>query len=226
MTQEKQIKEYGENFDRQPLSDLDLIENPLAMTMFYRYLLSSHWVQNKNVLDVAPGIGYGSCMMKAVGAKHVTGMDLDQSTVDLANERYGGKHINFLQGDMVKKFPFEDNSFDVVTCFEALEHIEPKVAAETLKEMKRVCKPEGYILLSTPRRKTEKWTYVEGTAHIYEYNLAELGALLGSVFAVIRIKGIIEFLIPSHEQNCNLLGGDLETLGRCHVFYVWVRNRK
>jgi len=153
-------------------------------------------------------------------------MDLDQDTVDLANKRYGGRQIKFTQGDMVKEYPFEDNSFDVVTCFEAIEHVEPKVAIEALKEMKRVCKPEGFILISTPRRKTEKWEYVEGNAHIYEYDLVELGALLSQVFPVMRIKGIVEFLIQNYEQNCTVFGGDLETLKRCQVFYVWIQNRK
>jgi len=46
--------------------------------------------------------------------------------------------------------PFKDNIFDLVTCSEVLEHIaEPKKA---LKEMYRVLKPGGRLLISTPNR--------------------------------------------------------------------------
>lgn len=47
-----------------------------------------------------------------------------------------------------KKIPFEDNSFDIVICTEVLEHVqEPK---EFVAELKRVVKPNGYIVLTVP----------------------------------------------------------------------------
>ena len=48
----------------------------------------------------------------------------------------------------VYKLPFDDNSFDVVLCMVVMEHLEdPKKA---ISEMKRVLKPGGMILVSTP----------------------------------------------------------------------------
>lgn len=43
---------------------------------------------------------------------------------------------------------FADKSFDVVTCFEVLEHLEPEVLLAGLRELRRVCKRQ--LLLSVP----------------------------------------------------------------------------
>lgn len=47
-----------------------------------------------------------------------------------------------------KNLPFEDNKFDTIICTEVFEHIED--LSFTLKELKRVLKPEGKILITTP----------------------------------------------------------------------------
>jgi ubiquinone/menaquinone biosynthesis C-methylase UbiE len=46
------------------------------------------------------------------------------------------------------KIQYEDNEFDFVMCFEVLEHIINPYHA--LKEMKRICKDNGYIHISIP----------------------------------------------------------------------------
>jgi len=57
------------------------------------------------------------------------------------------------QSPNVKKCPMEaltypDNSFDIIFCCHAFEHTERP--SDTLREFKRVVKPEGTIFLSTP----------------------------------------------------------------------------
>jgi ubiquinone/menaquinone biosynthesis C-methylase UbiE len=51
-----------------------------------------------------------------------------------------------------QELPFEENSFDVVTMLAVLEHLEPKKATASLKEVYRVLKPNGYFVLTTPSR--------------------------------------------------------------------------
>ena len=47
-----------------------------------------------------------------------------------------------------KRLPFEDDSFDLVTSLDVVEHLDDDVAG--LKEMRRVLRPNGRILLFVP----------------------------------------------------------------------------
>jgi len=47
-----------------------------------------------------------------------------------------------------QKLPYQDASFDLVTCTEVIEHIEHY--RETLREMFRILKPGGVLVVSTP----------------------------------------------------------------------------
>lgn len=47
------------------------------------------------------------------------------------------------------RFPFADNFFDLVLCTEVLEHL-PQSPAHALSESRRVAKPGGHLLVTTP----------------------------------------------------------------------------
>lgn len=55
---------------------------------------------------------------------------------------------NFKQADLNSSLPYEDNSFEYVSCLEGLEHIENYHLA--LKEFYRILKPGGVLVVSTP----------------------------------------------------------------------------
>ena len=48
----------------------------------------------------------------------------------------------------IANLQFEDDSFDVVTCMEVLEHIPPEVFVAGLAELRRVCR--GQLIMSVP----------------------------------------------------------------------------
>jgi 2-polyprenyl-3-methyl-5-hydroxy-6-metoxy-1,4-benzoquinol methylase len=54
-------------------------------------------------------------------------------------------------------FPYKDNTFDLVLCSEVVEHL-PQSPLPALKEMYRVAKPGGHLLLTTPN--------VSGSVHL------------------------------------------------------------
>jgi 2-polyprenyl-3-methyl-5-hydroxy-6-metoxy-1,4-benzoquinol methylase len=56
----------------------------------------------------------------------------------------------------VKRIPFRDNYFDVVTMLAVLEHIEPEKLTRSLAEVRRVLKPGGLYVLTTPARWTDR----------------------------------------------------------------------
>ena len=76
------------------------------------------------------------------------------------------------QGD-VRELPFDDSSFDVVVCFEVIEHIERQ--DEALDEIRRVLRETGCLLISSPNRDV----YTPGNPHhVHEYAPDELEAAL------------------------------------------------
>ena len=65
------------------------------------------------------------------------------------------KHITQFQ-DM-KKLSYQDNFMDVVISFSAIEHIPGEGDILAAKEMHRVCKPGGHIILGTDMCSSHKW---------------------------------------------------------------------
>lgn len=57
----------------------------------------------------------------------------------------------------ITNIPFEDNSFDYIICNHVLEHVEDEKQA--LKELKRVIKPSGKIILTFPVCLSNKNTF-------------------------------------------------------------------
>lgn len=96
------------------------------------------------MLDVGCGLGY---LTEAVGGGFVrTGIDLDLSALK-ENSRRGLN--NMLQADAAK-LPFKEKSFDVVICSELLEHLQDGMDKNALREMARIIKPGGRLLITVP----------------------------------------------------------------------------
>ena len=60
----------------------------------------------------------------------------------------GYENISFREADIEKPLPFEDDSFDAVNFADVLEHLERPV--EVLGELRRITRPGGSIVVSTP----------------------------------------------------------------------------
>lgn len=66
----------------------------------------------------------------------------------LKKEYYQTDNVDFIPCDITAKLPFQDGEVDVIYCSEAIEHLlNPE---SFLQEIKRVTKPKGYLLLTTP----------------------------------------------------------------------------
>ena len=132
------------------------------------------------VLDAGSGAGYGSMMLADAGAARVDGIDLSDEAVADARLR-AGPSVEFTVGD-VRDLPFPADTFDVVVCFEAIEHVEGREAA--LDEFVRVLRAGGLLILSSPNRDV----YPPGNPHhVYEYTPAELSSELGARFRHVQL---------------------------------------
>jgi len=127
------------------------------------------WVRpgaNHTILDVGCGAGYFLNLIrnryKEAGYEPtVVGIDISAHQVSYMAERMSREGITRVvaatgNGEFL---PFADESFDLVTCSEVIEHIRnPKRA---LEEMRRVLKPTGMLLLSTPSMSAQKgWSQI------------------------------------------------------------------
>ena len=100
-----------------------LKESTIAYEHLHRYAYATALVKDKRVLDLACGEGYGSKMLKEA-ASSVVGVDLDESTVRHATAKYSSENLQFVTGSITEVPLKGDHSFDVIVCFEAIEHIE------------------------------------------------------------------------------------------------------
>jgi methionine biosynthesis protein MetW len=98
-----------------------------------------------NFLDVGCGDGKLALNSAAIfGTIKIYAIDMVDETIARAKEN----GINVRWGDLNQRFPFEDESFDVVLASEIIEHISN--TDNFLKEIHRVLRMGGYTVISTP----------------------------------------------------------------------------
>ena len=160
------------------------ISGQIAFEHYHRYCLARDLVVGRDVLDVAAGEGYGSALLAGV-ARSVVGVEIDADSVRHAQAAYAKPNLRFLQGDAAK-MPLADACVDAVVSFETLEHLQDQ---ETfLNEIRRVLRPGGLLLISTPDRDVYSAPgQPPNPYHVLELTAPEFGQLLGRHFADHRI---------------------------------------
>lgn len=145
-----------------------------------RYHWATAFCSGARVLDAGCGIGYGAELLHRAGAKEVTAVDISQAVVEVARQSVSPEVI-CAEAD-VRSLPYPDDSFDLVVCFEVLEHVEKQ--NQVITEFRRVLHPDGLMLISSPNRAR----YVPGNPHHkHEFLRDELQAALSEHFSAARI---------------------------------------
>ncbi|MFI7129448.1 class I SAM-dependent methyltransferase [Nonomuraea sp. NPDC050153] len=100
------------------------------------------------VLDVGCGTGYLSRILAPVVTPggHVTGVDLSAAMIDHAARRAPG-NCTYVRGEG-QDLPFPDGSFDLVVSSLAVHHIPADARPEALRQMFRVLRPGGRLLIA------------------------------------------------------------------------------
>lgn len=147
-----------------------------------RYRFVEKFVHSKVVADIACGVGYGCLELINLRAATVIGIDKSKEAINYANQHYQHKDVTYVLADATKT-NLKENSVDIVTSFETLEHLpKPKLF---LTEVKRILRPNGLFIVSTPNR---EMSLEENPFHHQEYDLDEFKNLL-SGFQLLDIYG-------------------------------------
>jgi SAM-dependent methyltransferase len=121
------------------------------------------------VLDV--GCANGAHTLRAAPyCKCIFGLDYNLSQLRVARQeatrlRHGNVHL--FAWDITGSFPFPDRHFDVVLFLDVVEHLLQRVAV--LREIRRVLKDEGHLLISGPNRETS-WRRRLHEAGLFAYS--------------------------------------------------------
>jgi ubiquinone/menaquinone biosynthesis C-methylase UbiE len=121
---------------------------------------------NDKVLDFGCGPGSFLSVLNESGQfDSAVGVDLASNQIEFAKREIAPKSVTgklkFIGLDAnSSKMPFEDNTFDVITLIEVIEHIHPYVVMRIFEELKRVLKPDGRFIVTTPNYRS-LWPAIE-----------------------------------------------------------------
>lgn len=150
-----------------PYIDPDICGAEIHYEHLHRYAFASQFVHGKDVLDLASGEGYGSYLLSK-SANRVVGVEINRDAVAHARNTYIRCNLEFEEGNILD-IPIEgEKLFDVIVCFEALEHIEDH--EQLLSEIKRLLKDDGLVIISTPN----KYAYSDEPGYNNPFHLREL----------------------------------------------------
>lgn len=121
---------------------------------FFKHLAPTYYARTRNALEMMPrdgkildlGCGDGAYTKEITGNNFVIGSDLGFN--DLSK---GREDNSFFVNANAEVLPFKNESFDNVLCIELIEHV--KYDLKVFKEISRVLKKDGYLLISTPNSK-------------------------------------------------------------------------
>jgi ubiquinone/menaquinone biosynthesis C-methylase UbiE len=122
--------------------------------------------QSSAVLEVAPGPGYFCMELAKLGSYAITGLDLSEAMVKIAQKKAAeaGIQVHFQQGS-ASKMPLQTSCYDFLLCRAAFKNFAQPV--EALREMCRVLRPGGRGLIIDLKRESspqEVSAYVDSMA--------------------------------------------------------------
>jgi len=130
------------------------IINPLRS----KYVSEKVDLKNKNVIDVACGGGLLVEALHNFGA-NVTGIDISDVAINTAqiHAKKSNCDVTYINGEAEELLPEKKETFDVVTCLEAIEHVpDPQQLVKTCSDL---CKPGGTIVFSTINRNPKSFLF-------------------------------------------------------------------
>lgn len=141
------------------------------------------------ILDA--GCGSGRTLQDLVDYGTVSGIELDPDAAAFAASRGWGE----VKEGRLEQLPWEDGTFDLITCLDVLEHIPDDRGA--LAELRRVTSVGGSLLLTVPAYQA-LWSLHDAANHHYRrYSRRGLRLVaLEAGWRVVRMTSFNSLLLP------------------------------
>lgn len=162
-------------------SHLDPSENVIFQRHMIAYLEASKRISG-TVLEIGCGEGYGIRELAGKSSKYIA---VDKFHTQIDESLIKKNNIEFHQMEIPPLNNIASNSIDFVVTFQVIEHIVNDVFF--LKEIHRVLKDGGQLLLTTPNK---LMSLSRNPWHIREYNPNEMHKILETSFNMIKINGV------------------------------------
>lgn len=151
-----------------------------------RYGLAAQLAHGARVLDFGCGTGYGTALLGEVATSAV-GMDIAAEAIKWARETHRNPKLSFEErADLGRGLP--PASFDLVTCFEMIEHVNHEMQRETICSIANMLAPGGRLVISTPDPQFTA-PYGDNPYHLREMTESQFMELLQEGFKhVVMLK--------------------------------------
>jgi SAM-dependent methyltransferase len=136
------------------------------------------------------GCGSGRTLLELVAYGTVCGIELNEDAAEIARSRGLGE----VRVGRLEQLPWPDESFDLITCLDVIEHTPDDRA--TLAELRRVCRPGGWLLVTVPAYPALWSGHDEANHHYRRYSRGALRhAAAGAGWQVRRLSSFNSVLL-------------------------------
>lgn len=143
-----------------------------------------------DILDVGCGSGRNLKLLEQFGTVH--GVEPEGPGLEVCR----AEGLTNVVAGLADAVPFEDESFDLVTSLDVLEHLDDDEAG--LREIHRVLRPNGFALITVPAYRFLWSVHDEALGHRRRYVASEIHSLLNRTgFTAVRRTYAISFALPA-----------------------------
>lgn len=187
----------------------DYIAHCMRWSHVIKILTANRKYDGATIVDVGCGreapMGKTLYSSRLIPAKYI-GIDYGPIPEETRQIFHSGKFpVEFHERtDFVKWAQFNQTGADFITCFEVLEHVEPKHCLQMLDSIRNILKPTGMAFISTPC-----WDVVSCAAnHVNEMRYETLGRVIEDSGFIIQdvfgtfasIREYEPYLAPAHRE--------------------------